>query len=306
MRSLSVKSFKTVNVHRMTQQLSPKQVARAIGVSESSLKRWCDQGLLPMVKTAGGHRRLALSDVLEFVRESGRELAQPEVLGLPAAVGQGTRVLQTACEQLTEALIQAEEAVARQIVLDLHLQHHRVSVICDEVIAPAFYRIGERWECGSVDVYQERSGCEIIIRILHELSHLLPTPTKGKRALGGTCEGDIYQVPTCMVELVLRQCGFQARSLGCNLPIDSLIAALTKHRPDLFWLSVSYITDEDRFLKQFHRLYQAACEHGVPLAVGGQALTDDLRRKMQYTVFGDTLQHLESYLGVAPATVSAE
>jgi predicted site-specific integrase-resolvase len=27
--------------------LTPKQVARAIGVSESSLKRWCDKGVLP-------------------------------------------------------------------------------------------------------------------------------------------------------------------------------------------------------------------------------------------------------------------
>ncbi|MCA9071772.1 MAG: helix-turn-helix domain-containing protein, partial [Planctomycetaceae bacterium] len=117
----------------MSQHLSPKQVARAIGVSESSLKRWCDQGLVPMVKTAGGHRRLLLADVLNFVRDSGRELTQPEVLGLPAAVGHGTRVLRTASDRLTEALIQGQEAVARQIVLDLHVQHHRVSVICDEV-----------------------------------------------------------------------------------------------------------------------------------------------------------------------------
>lgn len=287
----------------MSQDLSPKQVARAIGVSESSLKRWCDRGLLRMVKTAGGHRRLSRADVLEFVRESGRELAQPEVLGLPAAVGQGTRVLQTASEQLAEALERNDETIARQIVLDLHLQHHRIAVICDDVIAPAFHRIGERWECGSVDVYQERCACEITIRILHELSHLLPPVTTGKRALGATCEGDIYQVPNCTVALVLKQAGVHARSLGCNLPFDSLVAALTAHRPDLFWLSVSYISEEDRFLEQFHRLYQAASQHGVALVVGGRGLTDDLRRKMQYTVFADTLQHLESYLGVPAAKV---
>lgn len=63
--------------------LSPKQVARAIGVSEASLKRWCDKGKLTLTKTAGGHRRLHVSSVLRFLKDSGRELVRPEILGLP-------------------------------------------------------------------------------------------------------------------------------------------------------------------------------------------------------------------------------
>ena len=38
----------------MNELVSPKQVAHAMGVSESSLKRWCDQGLIPTVRTAAG------------------------------------------------------------------------------------------------------------------------------------------------------------------------------------------------------------------------------------------------------------
>ena len=52
------------------QLLSPKQVARALGVSESSLKRWCDKGLIPTERTAGGHRRLPLAGVLDFLVRS--------------------------------------------------------------------------------------------------------------------------------------------------------------------------------------------------------------------------------------------
>ncbi|OYW17913.1 MAG: hypothetical protein B7Z55_11620, partial [Planctomycetales bacterium 12-60-4] len=63
--------------------LTPKQVAVAIGVSESSLKRWCDRGILPTVRTAGGHRRIPTSGVLKFLQQSGHPLVQPEVLGLP-------------------------------------------------------------------------------------------------------------------------------------------------------------------------------------------------------------------------------
>ena len=63
--------------------VSPKQVARAIGVSESSLKRWCDQGLIETVRTAGGHRKMAIAEVLRYVREQDHNLVSPQILGLP-------------------------------------------------------------------------------------------------------------------------------------------------------------------------------------------------------------------------------
>ena len=75
------------------EQLTPKQVARAIGVSEASLKRWCDKGLIEMVRTVGGHRRLPLSSVLQFLRSSGHQLVRPEILGLPPTTGTGLTVM---------------------------------------------------------------------------------------------------------------------------------------------------------------------------------------------------------------------
>ena len=67
------------------QLVSPKQVARVIGVSESSLKRWCDQGLIRMVRTAGGHRKMQISEVIRFVREHNHKLVNPELLEIGRA-----------------------------------------------------------------------------------------------------------------------------------------------------------------------------------------------------------------------------
>src|ERR671913_90085 len=44
-------------------RLTSKEAARVLGVSEASVKRWADSGLLPMEKTAGGHRRFRPEDV---------------------------------------------------------------------------------------------------------------------------------------------------------------------------------------------------------------------------------------------------
>lgn len=91
---------------RVRELLTPKQVARAIGVSESSLKRWCDQGLLPSVqRTAGGRRRLALRDVLHFVRAHDHPLVAPEALGLTATSQLAERGLARGMELATAALL---------------------------------------------------------------------------------------------------------------------------------------------------------------------------------------------------------
>lgn len=57
--------------------LSPRELAQAIGVSESSIKRWIDDGLIGATKTAGGHRRIAGSEAIRFVREVARSCSVP-------------------------------------------------------------------------------------------------------------------------------------------------------------------------------------------------------------------------------------
>ena len=67
----------------MKQVFSPKELARAIGVSESSLKRWADDGLIRVTRTAGGHRRIHIAEAIRFLRETEATLVRPEILGLP-------------------------------------------------------------------------------------------------------------------------------------------------------------------------------------------------------------------------------
>ena len=65
--------------------LSPKEIAQAIGVSESSVKRWTDRGLLKASRTVGGHRRIPLTEAVRFIRERGAPVVKPEILGLPTS-----------------------------------------------------------------------------------------------------------------------------------------------------------------------------------------------------------------------------
>jgi len=279
----------------MNEFLTPKQVARALQVSESSVKRWCDKEIIPTQYTAGGHRRIALSELINFLRSSKYEITRPEVLGLPATTGQSIWVIERAATQITEALLQGDEAQCRQIVLDLYLAEHSISTICDLVIAKAFILIGDRWQCGDAEVYQERRGCELALRILHELHTLIPSPTaKAPLAIGGAAEGDQYSLATTMIELVLRDIKWNAISLGANLPFQTLAVAIRQHRPKMFWLSVSHIENETEFLQSYSELYNEF-GHDVAFVVGGRALHENIRQEIQYAAFCDNIRHLEAF-----------
>jgi len=61
---------------------SPKQVAQALQVSESSVKRWCDRGVIRTDRTHGGHRRIPLEYLMEFLESTNRRIVDPDAIGL--------------------------------------------------------------------------------------------------------------------------------------------------------------------------------------------------------------------------------
>ena len=93
-------------------QVTPRQLAEAIGVSESSLKRWSDAGKIEVSRTEGGHRRIAIGEAVRFIRASRAPVVRPDLLGLPRSSATG--------EALTELLVKGESrAVIALRIADL-------------------------------------------------------------------------------------------------------------------------------------------------------------------------------------------
>ena len=272
--------------------VSPKQVAKAIGVSESSLKRWCDRGLIPMSRTEGGHRRLNPADVVAFIRNSDRQLAEPEILGLPASsrCTIGSRTV----DQLTRAFIEGKDELCRRMIFDLYLGNEPLDRIFDDVIARSFYEIGVQWHDGRLDIFQERRATEICESILLELRAFLPVPaTDAPCAIGATPEGDDYRLANRMAELILRDLGWNAISLGVSLPLTTIQEALKKYRPQLLWLSISAIDDEQKFFRDYRSLREAV-DSGVAIVIGGKALTKRIRDELRYTAYCAHMHDMQS------------
>lgn len=279
----------------MDQLLSPKQVAKAIGASESSLKRWCDQGLLNTVKTAGGHRRISIQEALRFARERNLASAEPHLLAMAATTDRKARRVENGPERLEEALLNGNEIQCNTIVFEYFQAGVSVSRIFDDIVTPAFRTLGDQWECKELEIYEERSACQIILRILHELRLKQLAPITKRIAMGATCEGDPYTMPVLMAEIVLRSVGWDTRLLGCTIPLSSSAKAIQQHQPAIFWLSISSIVDEIAFVAEFNQLCDAASKTSTAVVVGGRALTAEIRTRLRYSAFCDTMQHLEEF-----------
>ena len=276
--------------------MTPKKVAKAIGVSESSMKRWCDRGLVEFTRTAGGHRRIAPSAVIRFLQQSKHRLIDSRILGLPEGTGQAALPMRESSSLLGDALVAGDIQMFRKIVFDQFIAGTSLSKIFDQLIAPSFHRIGDLWQCGDVDVYHERRGCEICLNVFREMETFLPEPTNGEiLAIGGTPAKDPYSIPSRMVELVLRENGWKTISLGSQIPFVSFANAVREYRPQLVWLSVSSIEDREQFLNQYQQDFYDKVDPSIWIVVGGRALVQEVRSRMQFAAYCDTLQQLENF-----------
>ncbi|MCA9171009.1 MAG: cobalamin-dependent protein, partial [Planctomycetales bacterium] len=110
----------------------------------------------------------------------------------------------------------------------------------------------------------------------------------------GTCLGDIYELPTRMIRLTLREAGWNAIDLGCQVARQSLVKTATIMNAKIVWLSYSHISNSLDTVEENKRL-RTDLPSDARLVVGGQALGAALRRNLQFDFAGDTLQHLRHY-----------
>lgn len=279
------------------QLLSTANVSQALGVGVTTIKRWVDEGVLPAYKTAGGHRRIALADVMRLVREGHFPRLDLARLNLPD-VGGGDAAPEDLSGRLRVALREGDGATIRGLIHGCYAAGMAIEEMTDAVIAPAMHGLGHDWETGRIDVFHEHRGTMLVMAALHELKPAVEANADKDRpvALGGNPEGELHALASQLIQLTLLDAGWDPVNLGAHTPLASLRRALHELRPRLLWLSATHLpSPPDRFLAEYRELYREAERLGTAVAVGGQALSGCVRALMPYTTFGDGLSHLAAF-----------
>jgi len=275
--------------------VSTAQAAKALGVGVSSVKRWVDHGVLPAYKTAGGHRKLCLADVLRLANE--RHFPRLNLKHLPLVVPAFANDVDLAAS-LYRQLREGDAAAAEGLIRAAYLGGMTIGAVADEIIRPAMKQVGIEWETGRIDIFHERRATHICDQAIHGLSRMLDDRIQAATAplaIGGSPHAHWHALANLMAEVVLNEAGWRVINFGANTPLASFRKAIKEFRPRLLWLSINPLDDAEGFLEEYQLLYKDAQQANVAIAVGGLGLTPELRSRMPYTTFGDGLAHLAAF-----------
>ncbi|MCK6483192.1 MAG: excisionase family DNA-binding protein [Phycisphaerae bacterium] len=267
--------------------LSPRQLAAALGVSESSLKRWVDKGLIQVTRTAGGHRRISRAAVYQFLRTTKTPIANPEFLAgvIPALTAKFEPA--QSVPALVDAVCQGDRQTTAAVLSRYYLDGHTMAELFDRLIRPVMQEVGHGWQTNRIAVYQEHRATSVMLHAATELRRMVPPPAPGAPvAVGGAPPADPYLLPTMSADLVLTELGWNAVNLGALTPWNELVEASRSLGAALVWVSLTSSANLGETLSELRQLAQHCERHRITLALGGQALPSPLDASIPCAVAG--------------------
>jgi 5-methyltetrahydrofolate--homocysteine methyltransferase len=120
------------------------------------------------------------------------------------------------------------------------------------------------------EVLQSAEAMKAAVNHLEQFMEKADTAKRGKVVLA-TVKGDVHDIGKNLVEIILKNNGFDVVNLGIKVPPEDLIKAFQTHQPDAIGLSGLLVKSAQQMVITANDLKDAGIE--VPLLVGGAALS---------------------------------
>lgn len=284
----------------MKQSYSTKELAQMWDVSESTIKRWADAGMLKCRKTIGGHRKFELEDIVEFQNQC--DLAKKE-----AAAEKRTSECNSELKRLLDdadfqglSTCYKQAALAGQSVLVSSLinqwSEHGLSLatIGEDIIKPAMREVGELWRTGKIRVLDEHLATLSTMEALTDLHRDVAKNVDSNRlAIVGCSEGELHQLASILVRDLLETEGWKVVYLGSHTPLFSFAEAINRFKPQVVCISITMTDNLERAVRDYEALRRTALKHETKIIIGGTALkNDEVRARFRDALYLETLHDL--------------
>jgi 5-methyltetrahydrofolate--homocysteine methyltransferase len=120
------------------------------------------------------------------------------------------------------------------------------------------------------EVLQSAEAMKAAVNHLEQFMEKADTAKRGKVVLA-TVKGDVHDIGKNLVEIILKNNGFEVVNLGIKVPPEELIKAYQVHQPDAIGLSGLLVKSAQQMVITASDLKDAGIH--VPLLVGGAALS---------------------------------
>jgi 5-methyltetrahydrofolate--homocysteine methyltransferase len=120
------------------------------------------------------------------------------------------------------------------------------------------------------EVLQSAEAMKAAVSHLEQFMEKADTAKRGKVVLA-TVKGDVHDIGKNLVEIILKNNGYDVVNLGIKVPPEDLIKAYGTHKPDAIGLSGLLVKSAQQMVITANDLKDAGIE--IPLLVGGAALS---------------------------------
>lgn len=294
--------------------LSTVDVARLFNVTETTVKRWADDGTLRCHKTPGGHRKYPMRNIVEFAERNKFEPAG--VLALPAQDDLGASIQRAILDRSFPSLVKVfvEKALSPDrtdlYLLFSFLYEHRIALweIYDYVLCPGMREIGEHWQRGEIGINQEhRTSYETLDALARLQSEIYIKPDNGKSVVFACPGEELHEIGLRSAAYVFEAEGWTTHYIGARTPTDAVISAIQDLRPSLLALSVTCPNDPERSLEGLRHLSAKVRAMGVSIIVGGTGVPPGTHEISSVDAVLGSARDILDYLGLKqPAGAPSE
>lgn len=166
------------------------------------------------------------------------------------------------------ALIKQHDANGYTQVLQKRLARHGLQRFVLDIVAPLTQRVGEAWEDGQFEVFEEHLFTELTKRVLRQAVAALPHSSGSPRVLLTSVPDEQHVLGLLMVEALLSLEGAECIPLGTQMPLLEISRAATAHCADIVGLSFSAAFPHRHIYAHLAQLRELLSP-GVALWVGG-------------------------------------
>lgn len=280
--------------------LTTKEVARLCRVSDATVKRWQDDGLLYSERTSGGHRRFRPEEVARFQRD--QKLGEKTCVGdesvASALAGQRRERNGTSDSTLFRALMKGCEEAAANVLINEYLEGKSPAEICDRTVCPALAQIGEMWSAGKISITQEHLASHVAHNAIYKLRQSLSvSQSNNKLAICCAPSGDFHELPTHMAQMTIENEGWETINFGANTPLPDLTREIVRHAPALVCISVTILDDAEKRAREYKLMRSRTAKLKIPVLIGGRAFqNDEFRQKFPAEFYPRSFGGLTEYV----------
>lgn len=146
--------------------------------------------------------------------------------------------LQMAGEQLIEIFQDMDEQAA-QVLIGYMLSLYSVEQVCNELIIPTLWEVGNLWAEGKLTVSVEHFASNFFRAMLTNLFHMTRRSTDGPRIVTCCAPGEPHELSILMLSLFLRRNGMQVVYLGQSIETVGLMHTIKKLAPAAICISLT-------------------------------------------------------------------